>query len=343
MEINDFDVAPIRGQQQPMAIVRSDLAKINDERLVSDLAISVSNEQLISSSTPLPHALQVLRKHGWFFVYDDQEITGIVTRSDLERPAISVYIFARMISVEHGLRRLLGSYSNTPITDEPPDGKDSTGPKYLSEVLKAIQDIPVLIESLGFTTKTAFNRGTGFLVDLRNHLAHGRSILAQASDVQDAVKRIQDLEDLVCRISTLLTNREQIWSAFEATNIVQKIDGNIVWAGSGATSLPLPTPVHVITAFNPFEKVLSQEENQGRLAGLKQLLELYPVQFVSVSGESADGQWSEPSFAVHGFSRFQACELARRIGQRAIFELDDEFLYVIGSDEVLRGKRLRTE
>ena len=87
---------------------------------------------------------------------------------------------------------------------------------------------------------------------------------------------------------------------------------------------------------------MSSEENQQRQEALKRLLELRSVQFSSVRGMSPDGQWVEPSFAVHGLNRSAACALARYIGQRAIFELDDEFLYVIGCDEKVRGKRHRT-
>jgi hypothetical protein len=341
MEINDFDVAPVQGSDQPMVVLRSELADLGDERIVITCARPVNNEQLVSSFTTLPRSLEILRSHGWFLVYDNGEITGIVTRSDMERPAISIYIFARLISLEHGLRRLLGSYSNTPITDVPPSDVDTVGPKYLSDVLKAIRAIPALVENLGFTSKSAFDRGTGFVVDLRNHLAHGRSILAQTSDAQGAVKRIFDLDRLVSCISSLLTERKQIWNAFESTTIVQKNEVENVWAGSGSVVLPLPTPIHILTAYNPFERVLSNEENEKRHEALRRLLLHRPVQFVLVYGQSPDGQWIEPSYAVHGFSRSEACGLARDIGQRAIFELDEQFLYVYGSDEQLRGQRPR--
>lgn len=341
MDVNDFDVAPILGKEQPMVVLRAELAGVADDQPLAESARLVLHEQLVSSATPLPVALDVLRLHGWFLVCDHSEITGIVTQSDLGRPAISIYIFARMISLEHGLRRLLGSYSSNPITDEPPNNPEAVGPKYLKDVLKAIREIPELVESLGFASRKAFDRGTNFLVDLRNHLAHGRSILAQAEDVQDAVDRIEKLEGLVAKISSLLDERKQVWSAFESTNIVQKINADVIWAGPAATSLPLPPPIHIITAYNPFEKVLSFEENQQRQEALRRLLELRSVQFVSVCGISPDGQWSEPSFAIHGFTRSDACALARYIGQRAIFELDDEFLYVIGNDEKMRAKRSR--
>lgn len=341
MDVNDFDVVPILSNEQPMVVLRAELAKVGDDQPLAASASPVIEEQIVSSSTPLPIALDALRAHGWLLVYDNNDVTGIVTQSDLGRPAISIYIFARMISLEHGLRRLLGSHSSNPITDEPPNDPDSAGPKYLKDVLKEVRKIPELVERLGFSSKTAFDRGTNFLVELRNHIAHGRSILAQAEDAQDAVQRIKKLETLVSKISNLLREREQVWRAFEATNVIQKVHADIVWAGPGATPLPLPTPIHIITAYNPFEKVLNREENQQRQEALERLLNLRSVQFTSVCGVSPDGQWVEPSFAVHGLNRSAACALARYIGQRAIFELDDEFLYVIESDENVRGKRHR--
>jgi CBS domain-containing protein len=341
MDVNDFDVVPILSNEQPMVVLRAELAKVGDDQPLAASASPVIEEQIVSSSTPLPIALDALRAHGWLLVYDNNDVTGIVTQSDLGRPAISIYIFARMISLEHGLRRLLGSHSSNPITDEPPNDPDSADPKYLKDVLKEIRKIPELVECLGFSSKTAFDRGTNFLVELRNHIAHGRSILAQAEDAQDAVQRIKKLETLVSKISNLLREREQVWRAFEATNVIQKVHADIVWAGPGATPLPLPTPIHIITAYNPFEKVLNREENQQRQEALERLLNLRSVQFTSVCGVSPDGQWVEPSFAVHGLNRSAACALARYIGQRAIFELDDEFLYVIESDENVRGKRHR--
>lgn len=341
MEINDFDVAPVEGSYQPMVVIRSELGGLEDHRLVTTCAREIDSEQLVSGLTNLPRALEILRSHGWFLVYDNEEITGIVTRSDMERPAISIYIYARLVSLEHGLRRLLGSYSNTPIPDVPPKDVEAGGPRYLSDVLKAVRAIPPLIENLGFASKSAFDRGTGFLVDLRNHLAHGRSILAQTADAKGAVKRIYDLDRLVSCISCLLAEREQVWNAYGSTTIVQKDPVEIAWTGPGSVKLPLPTPVHILTAYNPFERVLSNEENEKRHNALMKLLLQRPVQFLSVNGQSPDGQWIEPSYAVHGFSRAEACALARDIGQRAIFELDDQYLYVFGSDEQLRGQRLR--
>jgi hypothetical protein len=157
MDVNDFDAVPILANEKPMVVLRAELANAADHQPLATLARPVKEEQLVSSSTPLPIALDALRAHGWLLVYENNDITGIVTQSDLGRPAISIYLFARMISLEHGLRRLLGSYSSNPITDEPPNSPDSAGPKYLKDVLKAIREIPELVEGLGFSNRKAFD------------------------------------------------------------------------------------------------------------------------------------------------------------------------------------------
>ena len=56
MEINDFDVAPVQGSDQPMVVLRSELADLGDERIVITCARPVKNEQLVSSFTTLPRS-----------------------------------------------------------------------------------------------------------------------------------------------------------------------------------------------------------------------------------------------------------------------------------------------
>ena len=51
-----------------------------------------------------------------------------------------------------------------------------------------------LRQALGYPSRKSFERVTGGLVSLRNHLAHGRSILTLSSRPAEAVERIQGLE-----------------------------------------------------------------------------------------------------------------------------------------------------
>jgi hypothetical protein len=209
--------------------------------------------------------------------------------------------------------------------------------------VKAIQNVPDLVSSLGFASKSAFDRGTGFIVELRNHLAHGRSILNLADDAQRVVERIRDLGRLLGRVARLVAERDQVWRAFAATHIVHRHVLETVWSGPGAGSLPMPLPIHVITACNPFEQVLSAAENTRRNGALCELLSARRLEFQPVLGRSPDGSWSEPSFAIHGLSRVEACKVARLFGQRAVFELDNDESRVVTTDGEVRERRRRNE
>ncbi|MFN5472251.1 MAG: DUF3293 domain-containing protein, partial [Pseudanabaena sp.] len=54
------------------------------------------------------------------------------------------------------------------------------------------------------------------------------------------------------------------------------------------------------------------------------------------------GSWKQVSFAIEGISKKDACELAKKFGQRAIFELtQDDEMRVISVDEVCRKTKPR--
>ena len=117
-----------------------------------------------------------------------------------------------------------------------------------------------------------------------------------------------------------------IWNIYINTYI---IDQYLVWAGPNAGRLPLKAPTHIITAYNPFDKKLSEQENQQRNGLLWQRLQKLNVQIKPVTGCSPDKAWQEPGFAVCGLTRKQACELADVFNQRGIFELNNQELLVI--------------
>jgi len=138
-------------------------------------------------------------------------------------------------------------------------------------------------------------------------------------------------------------NLDQIWQAYIDTKIVQK-SNDVAWTGQDATPLPWAPPIHIITACNPFEKVLADDENQKRNSALKEILKARNLKYESVIGKSTKGPWEEISFAIHGLSRAQACELASQFEQRAIFEIDNEELHVISAkDMVLQKIKKRIE
>jgi hypothetical protein len=339
MTANDFDVVPIESANTLSFVSRADLVTLNPDAAVKTAARAVPSGKVAAPGTPLVDALAILEKEEWFVVVDDGTVRGIVTRHDLGHPVVSLYLFALVISFERGLRRLLGTFSNTPIPDAPPEIQPSPDqPIYLSAVVNAAARIDRLREALGFVKTAPFRSVCGEIVALRDHLAHGRTILGMDSTAAEAVDRIRRLSELTRKVWLLAQERDQIWEAFAATQIVKRVVSESVWVGPKAVALPLPAPVHVITAQHPFERVLSSAENQMRNEALRRVLARRGVNFEVVEGRSPDGSWSEESFAVSGLSRAEACHLARVFGQRAVFEVDDEEMRVVDLDGSVRKR-----
>ena len=74
-----------------------------------------------------------------------------------------------------------------------------------------------------------------------------------------------------------------------------------------------------MTAYNPFSKLLSEEENAARQADLQRLLQERNFRFLNGYGESPNGDWNaEPSVFVFEIDRQTAVEIGRQFDQHAI-------------------------
>ncbi len=124
-------------------------------------------------------------------------------------------------------------------------------------------------------------------------------------------------------------DNNDIWDVYIGSHIV---DSNMNWSAAENQALPLKTPIHIITACNPFGNVLTSDENSLRNHSLQEYIEKLNFEFKPVNGRSPNGDWQENSFAIYGFTRSQACQLAQAFDQRAIFELTEKELLVIDAN-----------
>ena len=350
MELNDFDQAPLARTDGGRVVLRSDLIDGSPDRPVDELAIATPAEHWLESTTPLQQALEALAQRQWLLVRSGTALVGILTRHDLASPVVSSYLLARLLGLEQGVRRLYGSYTHQPLSDAPPEPPhdqsqelivpsgeliSNTSVASLSKLLNQVAKHEPLRSALGYGSHKRFKEAAGRAVTLRNHLAHGRSILSRWGQPADAVERIRGLEQLVTTVRQLLDDREHVWDAFAATEIVAMRDPAEVWAGGGALPLPLPAPVHVITAQNPHERVLNPQDNRRRhlLLGSYLSLRCCQAQWQEVVGQSCSGPWREASWAISGLSRADALAIGQRFQQRAIFELTATELLVIDLDD----------
>lgn len=91
--VNDFDFAGVQFQEDgPVAgfVLRSDLKN----GIVQDHIQQFTEEHLIADSTPLAGLFSVLNKRESVFVLIGPDVKGIVTRADLNKPAVRIYLFS---------------------------------------------------------------------------------------------------------------------------------------------------------------------------------------------------------------------------------------------------------
>lgn len=340
MELNDFDQAPIANSAGTKVVMRSTLLNVDQDLPVTHFAVATPVEHWLDGYEPLQRTLSALAQRDWLLIRSGSELLGVLTRHDLASPVVSAYLLARILGLEQGLRRLYGSFSHIPLPDEPeePDPSGEAGGWSLATLLNKVESLPSLLKALDHKSRNSFHSATSGMIRLRNHLAHGRSILTLSSRPVEAVERINNLDLLITKIRQLLEERENLWEVFAATEIIGLDNSALILAGKGAAALPLPPPIHVITAQNPHERVLTDIVNNKRHQLLHNYLKMrFPkAELIEVIGKSCSGPWAETGWAISGLSRLDALAIAYRFQQRAIFELTKDEVIVIGADAVIR-------
>jgi len=95
-------------------------------------------------------------------------------------------------------------------------------------------------------------------------------------------------------------------------------------------------PIWVLTAGDPYPVELSSQENEARLLRLCTELDAADIEHDPALGRSADGSTSEVSRALRGIDRSQACAIAARHDQLAVYEIDSAIRCVhVASGEVV--------
>ncbi len=109
------------------------------------------------------------------------------------------------------------------------------------------------------------------------------------------------------------------------TLITVELDGVFVPADAAARN----GAFHVVTAWNPGSRRMSEGVNRKRSRRLRETLLARSLNWRPAIGASPDGAWQEESYAVWGLSRPEAVELGRSFQQKAVFEVDLTAVFVI--------------
>lgn len=145
----------------------------------------------------------------------------------------------------------------------------------------------------------------------------------------------------------------ELAAAFAATEFVW-LDGRgctrigaVLRAGAGqhGRHRNLPPSFHVLTAWNPDSRRLSDAVNRRRNARLVAGLTSEGRSLRSIRGRAPlafGSDWFEESYVVEGLSRADAVRWGRAFGQVAVFEIEGDLRRVVGCEtgRAARGHRL---
>lgn len=160
MSANEFDVAFL--QTAPVTIVEIDeLHTCGEEDQVGKYLKDLPADRVFTADISMNESFRELVKRPWLVLSQGSNIEGIVTRDDLAKPAASAFVLAHLITLERTLRRLYGTYTNRPISDEPPEDMPGQSQevrderiKYLADLFNKVVRVDLLVEELGYTKKS---------------------------------------------------------------------------------------------------------------------------------------------------------------------------------------------
>jgi hypothetical protein len=219
LDSNGFDAAPL-AEEKPRRYFSLDQEADRDQQ-VSEVALPIDAARLVTSTFGLADGVALLAREPYYFVMEGNRLAGIVTRADLQRPAVSMVSLSLILAAEARMGVLIKGWVGTRWASHLTDERRTK----LSEILedrrrrnveiglldslmlgdrlKLLGKSVPLLSTLGFGDRRAYAEWKEQLGRLRDTLAHGGSLLDEERDPVRAI----ELFDSVRRFA------EKIWAA----------------------------------------------------------------------------------------------------------------------------------
>ncbi len=210
MQERGFDLAPVR-ESKPHRYVALPDVDSGGRSKVTDVAKPLGISMLVTRDLPLASAVALLAHEPYFFVLESNRLVGVVTRSDLQRPAVSMVLFSIILAAESAMNVMISSTYRQGWETDLSEGRR----KKLTAVFESrrrhnteislleclmLEDRIALIrkqrslrESLGFVTSASFDSWGDRLTGTRNVLAHGGGLLDADPNPTHAIELFNDI------------------------------------------------------------------------------------------------------------------------------------------------------
>jgi len=219
-----YDVAPVQRDGDPFGFVRRDaLEDVSGQTPISNHTTTLELKHLIAPDASFDTVLSALYERPRYFIASQNEISGILTRADLNSQPARLHLFTHISLFEQHAREL--------ITSEVPNWKEETllKPDVIDRIesnqddarsnnvdLPAIHYAPLSTittvltshepcwQALGFTTESRASTELDAITQLRNDVAHSNPIIQNTErGVSEDGRTITDLINTYQRLQQL--------------------------------------------------------------------------------------------------------------------------------------------
>lgn len=217
-----FDAAPVRESRPHRYVALTDLT--GKSGTVADAAIPIDPRSLVAANTGLADGVSMLATSPFYFLMSRNELTGIVTRADLQRPAVTMVTLGLILTAEAGMNRVIDIHLADWL-DHLGTARESVEDLYqqrrrtnaeighleclmLHQRMKLLSNCPEVVEGLDFPSKRRFLEWKEALVQLRDVLAHGGGLLDREPDPAAAIQLFEDVKGFTHAVWSLVPGRD---------------------------------------------------------------------------------------------------------------------------------------
>lgn len=206
-----YTVAPLVDVPITRFVRREDVTA-GGSRRVDEFALEVASAATIPETAALSDVLLVLRRHPFVFVRHRQHVTGVVTRADLEQPIIGLLVLGTILSIEAAIDVLLQRRDDDDWLRHLSEERARRVQEVFEQRRAADADLHAtrclnlddrltlarkldLAATLGFVSKQQLKDWDRQVGRIRDHLAHGDTLLSAVPDPVAALDAVLQLRD----------------------------------------------------------------------------------------------------------------------------------------------------
>jgi hypothetical protein len=215
LQQREFDHAGVKREREGKPIGWVETKKIG-AKSVGEFSRPFTADELVSDTTSLSKILQLLKTQSWTFVLTGSEVGGIITRADLNKPPVRIYLFSIISLLEMHLNFWIKKeHSDNGWSQILARERLKSAKKLQEERRKFHEELP-LVECLQFCDRRDIvlkNTGLRDKLELggkknaenklrqaeklRNGLAHSQQDLVEGSSWGDLVSTIDYIQSIV--------------------------------------------------------------------------------------------------------------------------------------------------